>query len=72
MMVFDLSSNKSWESIKNIWHDMAVKRVPSACYLLLGSKKDLETNVDLGEVNKWCAEKGIYFIQTSAKTGEHI
>jgi hypothetical protein len=23
-------------------------------------------------VNKWCAEKGVYFIQTSAKTGENI
>ena len=48
---------------------MAQKRVPNANYMLLGSKKDLEAQVDLKEVNKWCTEKGIYFIQTSAKTG---
>lgn len=48
---------------------MAEKRVPNANYMLLGSKKDLEAQVDLKEVNKWCTEKGIYFIQTSAKTG---
>lgn len=51
---------------------MAQKRVPNANYMLLGSKKDLGIQVDLKEVNKWCAEKGVYFIQTSAKTGENI
>ena len=51
---------------------MAMKRVPLANFMLLGSKKDLKTEVDLSQVNKWCAEKGIYFIQTSAKTGENV
>lgn len=51
---------------------MAQKRVPNASYMLLGSKKDLSIEVDLKDVNKWCTEKGIYFIQTSAKTGEHV
>ena len=41
---------------------MAMKRVPLANFMLLGSKKDLKTEVDLSQVNKWCAEKGIYFI----------
>jgi len=34
---------------------MAVKRVPNANYMLLGSKKDLGTEVDLADVNKWCS-----------------
>lgn len=51
---------------------MATKRVPNASFMLLGSKKDLDIAVDLSDVNQWCGEKGIYFIQTSAKTGEHI
>jgi len=71
-MVFDLSSKKSWEGIKQTWYEMAIKRVPHANYMLLGSKKDLSCDVDLAEVGRWCAERGIYFIQTSAKTGEHV
>ncbi len=72
ILVFDLSNPKSWESIKTVWHDMAMKRVPNACFMLFGTKKDLGVEVDLAEVNGWCAAKGIYFIQTSAKTGQSI
>ncbi len=72
LLVFDLSNSKSWEGIKNVWFEMAMKRIPTARYMLLGTKSDLETSVDLREVNKWCSDKGIYFIKTSAKTGENI
>jgi hypothetical protein len=51
---------------------MAIKRVPNAYFMMLGAKKDCEVKVDLEEVNKWCARKSIFFVQTSAATGENI
>ena len=51
---------------------MAVKRVPNAKYMLLGAKSDLEGKVDCGEVEKWSGERGIYFVKTSAITGNNI
>ena len=41
ILVFDLSNGESWENIKNIWYELAIKRAPTANYLLLGNKKDL-------------------------------
>ncbi len=55
VLVFDMSIPKSWESIKNVWYEMAIKRAPTACFILLGAKKDLEVAVDLSDINQWCA-----------------
>lgn len=41
VLVFDCNNKDSWESIKNVWYDMAAKRVPDARFMLLGAKKDL-------------------------------
>ena len=72
VLVLDLGSAKSWESVKTVWYEMAVKRAPNACFMLLGAKKDQEVKVDLEDVNTWCKQKGIYFIQTSAMAGENV
>lgn len=70
--MFDLGSEKSWESVKNTWYSMATKRAPTACFMLLGAKKDMEVRVNLDDVNKWAKKHKIYFVQTSAMTGENI
>lgn len=51
---------------------MAFRRAPKAKYLLLGNKKDLEGRVSPADVQTWCAERSIYFIQTCALTGESV
>ena len=72
VLVFDLGNEKSWENIKNIWYSMATKRAPNACFMLLGAKKDMEITVNLSDIDKWAQKRGIYFVQTSALTGENI
>ncbi len=54
MLVFDISDPASWENLKNVWYEMAFKRVPNANYLVLGNKKDLARNVDLEDIQRWC------------------
>lgn len=72
ILIFDQSDPLSWNNIRDVWHDLAFKRASNATYLLLGNKSDLPCLVDLSEVNKWCKERGVYFIQTCALSGENI
>lgn len=61
-MVYDQSNPTTWQNLKDVWYEMAFKRAPTANFLVLGNKKDLERAVPVEEVSRWCAEKGIYFV----------
>ncbi len=72
LMVFDLSSEKSFKNIKEQWYDLCRVKADKAVIMLLGNKSDLERRVSEAEVNEWCNAHKIKYISTSVKNNTNI
>lgn len=65
ILVFDLTNKKSFENISEI----ILKTKPFQKILLLGNKKDLQTNKNFNNFNNF---NNLTYEEVSAKTGENI
>lgn len=72
LMVFDLSSEKSFANIKEQWYDLCRTKADKAVIMLLGNKNDLERRVKESEVQQWCNERKIKYLSTSVKNNVNV
>jgi len=73
-IVYDITNHSSFESIQS-WIDDCKKQSPkSVLMVLVGNKKDLENKreVSYEEGESYAKAHDMLFMETSAKTGEHI
>jgi Ras-related protein Rab-1A len=75
ILVFDLTSKKSYEEMKDIWLEESIKSCdPDVQFVIFGNKKDLESKreVTKEEVMNFIKDKDILYFETSAKSGENV
>ena len=73
LFVFDIASYKSFEGVKN-WIQEAEDIGSYYQKLLIGNKSDLKDkrNVSLKEIENYCQEKNINYLETSAKDNVNL
>lgn len=74
IIVFDLTRSESFEHVKN-WAEESLGEASDQLLLLIGNKNDLEDEreVTFEQADELANELGfISYIETSAKTGEHV
>ena len=74
ILAYDITLKSSFLSLEKWLNDISDK-VPSNAYIIIaGNKLDVESKrqVTIEEVKKFADEKGLKFIETSAKTGHNI
>ena len=75
ILVYDITKPESFGKIQ-FWHDEITKhsRNPNVCCILVGNKSDMEANraVTRDEAQRFADEKGIPFMETSAKSARHF
>ncbi len=76
IFVYDITRRPTFEEIKNKWYqDFKKDAMPTAKFVLIGNKKDLQDmrNVTIDEGKALAKEIGaVSFFETSAKTGENV
>lgn len=73
MLVFDLSSPSSFQSVKNSWITLCRDRSPDAHMILIGNKADLEDRrVSKEEIDAVTKLFGINYFEVSAFEGINI
>jgi len=76
LLVFDLTDHDSFNSISDFWEQiLRVKGTDTPTpILVLGNKLDLTANrrVDHEEAKRWCDERNLKYLETSAKTKENV
>ena len=72
LVMFDLTSQSSFDSIKNWMSE--VQKFSNHSVILIGTKKDLCNNriINADQINAICREYNMPYFETSAKTGENI
>lgn len=74
ILVFDLSSSSSLESIDYWLDQVRTNGLPGLVVALVGNKCDLKQarQVSPEEAAAYAAEKGLLYVETSAKTGQGV
>lgn len=72
LMVFDLSSERSFKNIKEQWYDLCRAKADKAVIMLLGNKSDLERRVSEAEINEWCSQHKVKYLPTSVKNNTNV
>jgi small GTP-binding protein len=72
LMVFDVSSERSFKNIKEQWYDLCRSKAYNAVIILLGNKSDLERKVSEEEINEWCTMHKIRYLPTSVKDNTNV
>jgi Ras-related protein Rab-1A len=72
LMVFDLSSERSFKNIKEQWYDLCRTKADKAVIILLGNKSDLERRVSEAEISEWCTLHKIRYLSTSVKNNTNV
>ena len=77
ILVYDITSRESFESL-NFWHSTAIESCsPTTKFLLIGNKLDLASSsearaVDTEQGSRFAAAKDLFFMETSASSGENV
>ncbi|OHT05289.1 GTP-binding protein ypt5 [Tritrichomonas foetus] len=72
ILVFDLTSSETWESIKE-WHDSQIGSFEvKPLIVLCGNKNDLKIEVSEDDVKEWANDHNVSYYFTSAATGKGI
>jgi small GTP-binding protein len=74
ILVFDLTQKASFEEV-NMWiNDLNTLCLPNAVTVLVGNKNDMvdERAVSETEAQEWAKRYGLEYLETSARTGDHI
>jgi small GTP-binding protein len=74
ILVFDLTQKSTFEDV-NVWiNDLNTLCLPNAVILLVGNKSDLvdDRAVSDTEAEEWAKRYNLEYLETSAKTGDHV
>ena len=71
LVAFSLADRTTMDALTR-WFDMLRDEVPQVRRIMVGTKCDLELEVDLTEAKNFAENNGADFIKTSAKNGEGI
>lgn len=71
LVVFDLNDKESFQGT-DYWYQTFRKTNPEALLVIVGSKKDLESEVKIQEIRDFAAKVNCIYAETSAKTGEGV
>lgn len=72
LLIFDVSSRKSFESLENWLRESAQFGGNKFPCIVCGNKVDKKRVITEEEAARWAAHKGFAYFETSAKTGENI
>jgi small GTP-binding protein len=74
LLVYDVTSQISFDDLGNWLSDLRQLCHPSACILLIGNKSDLEADRQVGSetVQKFAELNKLEYLETSAKTGFNV
>jgi len=73
ILTFDLTNRETFDKLSEIYDHVSIN-VGQVPFLLIGTKADLvdKRKISMNEANKFAAEKGIIYFETSAFTGQGI
>ena len=74
LVVFDLTQPKTLKRAMEWIEELHKNADPNIVIALLGNKCDLEEerNISYNEANRFAEEKGLYYFECSAKTGQNV
>ena len=74
MIVYDISNEKTFESVKSWLEDIRNQSPKSVLLILVGNKIDLSDKrvISFDKGNEFAIKNGLMFAETSAKTGEGV
>jgi len=74
LIVFDLTNTQSFENVPQWLQEVDRYAHQTAIKLVVGTKVDLESErmVNTEDVEQFCQQKGLTYIETSAKTGHGV
>jgi small GTP-binding protein len=72
LLVFDLGNELSWRNVQSTWSNLITSHAQGVPSLLIGNKNDVPSSINRQEIHSWCKQKGIYYIETCAKTGFQV
>jgi len=74
LLVYDISSRDTYNALANWLTDARTLASPEIVIVLVGNKKDLETDreVTFLEASRFAQENELMFLETSARTGENV
>lgn len=55
-----------------MWYPLAQSKSPNSCYVLVGNKSDLKSEVNRSEVEEWCKAHKTYYVETSVKENKNV
>ena len=71
LILFDLHDRESFEATK-YWYDVFSKNNSEAKVVLVGTKKDLDCEIDRQEIRNYAKEFNCLYAEASSKTGEGV
>lgn len=73
MFVFDVSSRESFHGLEQCWREYNVYgNAQTSVAIVVANKMDLSRVVSAEEARAWAVQKGLFYEEVSAKTGEGI
>ena len=74
ILVFDLTNRQSFDDLNMWFSDFSQLSAPNAYILSIGNKCDLEDERQIveSEANSFAQRNGLFYLETSAKNGDHI
>lgn len=74
LLVYDITDRDSFNSVSTWLSDAKTLASQNIVIILCGNKSDLESErqVTTAEAEQFASENGMYFTETSAKSGEHV
>ncbi|KAJ3447462.1 ras-related protein rab-5c [Anaeramoeba flamelloides] len=71
-IVYDISSPPTFQKAKFWIKELLANGESGVIIFLVANKSDLEHKVDSVMASKFCEENGLFYIETSAKTGNNV
>ncbi|ORZ05653.1 small GTPase superfamily, partial [Absidia repens] len=74
LLVYDVSNHASFEHITN-WYQTTQQTGAVKRFYLVGNKSDVSSNeraVTTEEANRFASDRGLFFIETSTKSGSNV
>ncbi|KEP65073.1 UNVERIFIED_CONTAM: Ras-related protein Rab2BV, putative [Hammondia hammondi] len=73
LVVFDMTNRESFESVQSWLRELEDRAPQNVQKVLVGNKADVENRVvSREEARRLAAEHNLHYIETSAKTGQHV
>ena len=72
IIVFDVTDEDSFKAAKDWLQEARETNGDKLVWVLVGNKCDLKPGFDLAKAENFAQENGMFYIETSAKTGENV